>query len=141
MRKTVPFILTIVVSVLCTATLVQAAGSGNEEATLQPSSVAPSDLLGSGLALNTCIGSPDNASEWTKFAKCMNGNMFKVKQWAKVLDTCFTTFQVADRADDIYGDPADPFSFENGSGLATAGVAEPFRYFVGWKKATGCPQT
>ena len=49
MRKTVPFVLTIVVSVLCTATLVRAAGSSGETA-LQPSSVAPSDLLGSGLA-------------------------------------------------------------------------------------------
>ena len=48
MRKSVPFILTIVVSVLCTATLVHAAGSSGETA-LEPSSVAPSDLLGSGL--------------------------------------------------------------------------------------------
>ena len=140
MRKTVPFVLTIVVSVLCTATLVNAAGSSDETA-LEPSSVAPSDLLGSGLDLNTCNNSPKNATEWTRFAKCMTGNMFKVRQWAKVLDTCFTTFQVADRADDIYGDPADPFSFENGSGLASAELGDTFRYFVGWKKATGCPQT
>ena len=140
MRKSVPFVLTIIVSVLCTATLVRAAGSSSETV-LEPSSVAPSDLLGSGLVVNKCNSTPENATEWTRFAKCMTGNMFKVKQWAKVLDTCFTTFQVADRADDIYGDPADPFSFGNGSGLATAGVAEPFRYFVGWKKQTGCPQT
>ena len=118
MRKSVPFVLTIVVSVLCTATLVHAAGSSGETA-LQPTSVAPSDLLGSGLVLSTCIANPNNASEWTKFAKCVTGNMFKVKQWAKVLDTCFTTYQVTDHADDIYGtDPADPLSFRKGSGLA-----------------------
>ena len=139
MRKTVPFVLTIVVSVLCTATLVRAAGS-SDETTLQPSSVAPSDLLGSGLALNTCIASPNNASEWTKFAKCMNGNMFKVKHWAKVLDTCFTTYQVTDRANDIYGDPTDPFTFQNHSGLGSAEVGDTFKYFVGWKKQAGCPQ-
>ena len=57
MRKTVPFVLTIVVAVLCTATLVQAAGS-SDETTLQTSSVAPSDLLGSGLVLNKCNSSP-----------------------------------------------------------------------------------
>jgi hypothetical protein len=139
MRKTVPFVLTIVVSVLCTATLVRAAGSSGETA-LTPSSVAPSDLLGSGLDLNTCIANPNNASDWTKFAKCMNGNMFKVKQWAKVLDTCFTTYQVTDRANDIYGDPTDPFTFQNHSGLGSAEVGDTFKYFVGWKKQAGCPQ-
>ena len=87
MRKAIPFVLTVVVSMLCTATLVRAAGSSGETA-LQPSSVAPSELLGSGLDLNKCNNSPKNATEWTRFAKCMTGNVFKVRQWAKVLDTC-----------------------------------------------------
>lgn len=139
MRKSVPFVLTIIVSVLCTATLVRAAGSSGETV-LEPSSVAPSDLLGSGLVVNKCNSSPDNATEWTRFAKCMTGNMFKVKQWAKVLDTCFTTYQVTDHANDIYGDPSDPFSFQNDSGLGSADVGDTFRYFVGWKKQAGCPQ-
>jgi hypothetical protein len=140
MRKAIPFVLTVVVSMLCTATLVRAAGS-SDGTTLEPSSVAPSDLLGSGLVVNKCNSSPKNATEWTRFAKCMTGNMFKVKKWAKVLDTCFTTFQVADRSNDIYGtDPVDPQTFQKGSGLATADVGEPFRYFVGWKKQAGCPQ-
>jgi len=140
MRKTVPFVLTIVVSMLCTATLVRAAGSDTEGA-LEPTSVAPSRVLGSGLTIETCKASPDNASEWTAFAKCMNGNMAKIRKWGKTLDACFTTFQVTDRQNDIYGDPVDPFSFQNGSGLASAELGDTFRYFVGWKKATGCPQT
>ena len=140
MRKTVPFVLTIVVSVLCTATLVHAAGSGSETV-LEPSSVAPSDLLGSGLVLNKCNSSPGNATEWTRFAKCMTGNMFKVKQWAKVLDTCFTTFQVAEPQNVVFGDPADPPSLHQGTAFAPAGIGDEFKYFVGWKKQTGCPQT
>ena len=140
MRKSVPFVLTIVVSVLCTATLVRAAGSSGETV-LEPSSVAPSDLLGSGLVVNKCNSSPDNATEWTRFAKCMTGNMFKVKQWAKVLDTCFTTFQVAEPQNVVYGDPADPPSLHQGTAFAPAGVADEFKYFVGWKKGSTCPQT
>lgn len=139
MRKTLPFVLTIVVSVLCTATLVQAAGSGTETA-IEPTSVAPSKVLGSGLVLNKCNSSPDNATEWTRFAKCMTGNMFKVKQWAKVLDTCFTTFQVTTRGDDVYGDPVAP-ALETDEGFAPAVGADPFQYFVGWKKGSTCPQT
>ena len=139
MRKTLPFVLTIVVSVLCTATLVQAAGSGTETA-IEPTSVAPSKVLGSGLVLNKCNSSPDNATEWTRFAKCMTGNVFKIQPWGKVLDTCLTTYQVTDHANDIYGDPADPLTFQNHSGLGSAELGDTFRYFVGWKKQAGCPQ-
>ena len=56
MRKTVPFVLTIAVSVLCTATLVHAAGSGSESA-FEPTSVAPSRVLGSGLTIEACKSS------------------------------------------------------------------------------------
>ena len=90
---------------------------------LQPTSVAPSDLLGSGLDLNTCNASPNNASEWTRFAKCMNGNMFKVRQWAKVLDTCFTTYQVTDHARRHLRTTLPTHSrSETGSGLASGGT-------------------
>ena len=139
MRKAIPFVLTVVVSMLCTATLVRAASSSGET-TLQPSSVAPSELLGSGLDLNTCNNSPKNATEWTRFAKCMTGNVFKIQRWGKVLDTCLTTYQVTDHANDIYGDPADPLTFQNHSGLGSAELGDTFRYFVGWKKQAGCPQ-
>ena len=140
MRKSVPFVLTIIVSVLCTATLVRAAGSSGETV-LEPSSVAPSDLLGSGLVVNKCNSSPNNATEWTRFAKCMTGNMFKVKQWAKVLDSCFTTFQVVERANVISGDPIDPLNQQTGPGLAPAGGDPNFKYYVGWKRQATCPQT
>jgi len=140
MRKTVPFVLTIVVSVLCTATLVHAAGS-SDETVLEPSSVAPSDLLGSGLVLNKCNSSPANATEWTRFAKCMTGNMFKVKQWAKVLDTCFTTFKVIEQPNVVHGDPADPPTLQSGPGLAPAGGDPNFEYYVGWKQQTNCPRS
>jgi len=140
MRKTVPFVLTIVVAVLFTATLVHAAGSSDETA-LQPSSVAPSELLGSGLDLNQCNRSPGNATEWTRFAKCMTGNMTKVKQWAKVLDTCFTTFQVIERSNVISGDPTDPLTQQTGPALAPANGDPSFKYYVGWKRQANCPQT
>ena len=38
----------------------------------------------------------------------MTGNMFKVKQWAKVLDTCFTTYQVTDHAERHLRRPCRP---------------------------------
>ena len=139
MRKTVPFVLTIFVSVLCTATLVHAAGSGSESA-IEPTSVAPSRILGSGLAIETCKASPNNAAEWTAFAKCMNGNMAKIRKWGRTLDACFTTFQVTTRSDDVYGDPVAP-ALETGDGFAPAGIADPFQYFVGWRKGSTCPQT
>ena len=69
----------------------------------------------------------------------MNGNMFKVKQWAKVLDTCFTTYQVTDHANDIYGDPADPFSFQNDSGLGSADVGDTVPVLRGVEEADGLP--
>ena len=140
MRKSVPFILTIVVSVLCTATLVHASGSGSESA-LEPTSVAPSKVLGSGLRIETCKASPDNASEWTAFAKCMNGNMAKIRKWGRTLDACFTTFQVIERPNVISGDPNDPFSQQTGPGLAPAGGDPNFKYYVGWKRQATCPQT
>jgi hypothetical protein len=138
MRKTVPFVLTIIVSVLCTTTLVRAAGSSGTA--LEPSSVAPSEVLGSGLDLNTCNSNPKNATEWTRFAKCMTTNMTKVRHWAKVLDTCFTTFQVIERGNDVYGDPADPPTLQQGAGLAPANGDPNFKYYVGWKRQANCPQ-
>jgi hypothetical protein len=140
MRKAIPFVLTVVVSMLCTATLVRAAGSSGETA-LQPSSVAPSEVLGSGLDLNQCIAAPNNASEWSKFAKCMTTNMTKVKQWARVLDTCFTTFQVIERSNVISGDPTDPLNQQTGPALAPANGDPSFKYYVGWKRQANCPQT
>ena len=101
--------------------------------------MAPSDLLGSGLDLNKCNSSPKNATEWTRFAKCMTGNMSKVEQWAKVLDTCFTTYQVTDHANDIYGDPADPFSFQNDSGLGSAELGDTVQVLRGMEEAGGLP--
>jgi hypothetical protein len=138
MRKTVPFILTVIVSVLCTATLVRAASSGTE-APLEASSLAASQVLGSALSLNTCNVSPDNAAEWTKFAKCMTGNVTRIQKWGRTLDNCFQVYKVATRADDLYGDPGDFTTWDNDPGLAPW-QAGPFNYYVGWKdRPLNCP--
>ena len=63
----------------------------------------------------------------------MTGNMSKIRKWGKMLDACFTTFQVTTRADDVYGDPAAP-ALEHGPGVRPGSRLIPFQYFVGWKK-------
>ncbi len=108
MRKTVPFVLTIVVSVLCTATLVRAAGSGSEtalEPTLGRSEQAP--RLGA-RSSNTCNSSPEQRLRVDRVRQMHDRQHVQGPQWAKVLDTCFTTFQVTDRAERHLRRPCRP---------------------------------
>ena len=139
MRKLTPFVLTVVLSMGGTATLVRAAGGG-DDVTMRTTSGSASRILGDGLSLSGCNTSPDNAAEWTRFAKCTTANFTKVQKWARTLDACMTVFKVENRDDDAYmADGVDP-PVVAGEGLSFAAVdALEFDYFMGWKERDSCP--
>jgi hypothetical protein len=133
------FFLTVVASVLVTATVVHASSSGSEP-TFREASVAPSRILGVGLSIESCDANPSTAAQWTKFAKCATGNFTKVRKWGNKLDRCIKVLKVVDHADDLYGDPLEvPLDFRNDSGLGYGPGASVFQYFMAWKQLTGCP--
>jgi hypothetical protein len=141
MRKLVPFVLTVLISVVFTASIVQAAGGTDPVVT--GTAVAPSSIFGANLAVAACNSSPSNAAQWTKFAGCATRNFTAIRRWATTLDNCMTLLKVESRHDDAYitgNDPAlDPTV---GDGLAIApGATGNFNYFMAWKNQAGCPRT
>lgn len=139
MRRSLPIIATALAASLITAGLMQASAGAQVEPTLQPTGEPASRILGLELRLSTCNASPSNASAWSKFARCATHNFVAIKKWSNKLDRCMTTFQVANRNDDLYDDGAG--GTEVGSGLANSDGTGSFRYFMGWEQMGGCPVT
>ena len=136
MRKAIPFLLTVVLTVVCTAGIVRASSSPDP---VRAVAVSPSRVLGVDMSLSGCNKDPDNASEWTKFAKCVTSNFTKVRIWARTLDACMQLFKIQERTDDIYGsNPDDHHTFEVSGGLSTT-TGGTFSYFMGWRQRAGCP--
>ena len=139
MRKLTPFVLTVVLSTVGTATLVRAAGGG-DDVTMRTTSGSASRVLGNGLSLLGCNTSPDNAAEWTRFAKCTTANFTKVQKWARTLDACMMVFKVENHTDDAYIGPDEETPVVAGDGLSFAEVGDVgFDYFMGWKERDACP--
>jgi hypothetical protein len=135
-RKAVPLFLTVVITMVGTAGIVRA--SSSQEPLRVGAPVAPSSVFGTNLSLSSCNSSPDNAAEWTRFAKCATSNFTKIQKWAKKLDTCMDLQPVQSRSDAIYGDPADPLDQTNGDALSY-GSGGAFKYLIEWKQQPGCP--
>ena len=114
MRKLAPFVLTVAASMLLTATIVQAAASGDPEA-----ATASTSRVTVALSLSSC-GSPNNAAEWSRFARCANANFAKIERWA----ACLKKAQVGQRTDDAYmnSDPAGPPVTGNGLLFGSQGL-------------------
>jgi hypothetical protein len=140
-RKTVPFLLTVVLTVICTAGIVRASSSSSDQ--VLGASVTPSRVLGIDLSLARCNPGPRNAAEWSNFAKCVTTSFTRIRKWANTLDTCLRVQPVQSRSNAIYGDdPGDitHTDWTNGEALSY-GTGGGFKYLVEWRQVAGCPTT
>jgi hypothetical protein len=138
MRKLVPFVLTVLISVVFTASIVQAAGGSDP--VVSATAVAPSSIFGANLAVADCNSSPSNATQWTKFAGCATKNFTAIRRWATTLDNCMTLLKVETRHDDAYMDAVN--IVQAGDGLViNPGAGSDFNFFMAWKNQAGCPRT
>lgn len=140
MRKIVPFLLTVALTVVCTAGIVRASSSPD---LVRGAPVAPSRVLGVDLSLGPCNSHPDNAAEWTKFANCVTNSFSKIQKWAKTLDKCLLMQAVQSRSDAIFGnDPSDPLhtGWSNGDALSW-GTGGGTKYLLEWNTdaPASCP--
>jgi hypothetical protein len=122
MRKFAPFVLTVAASVLLTATIVQAAASGDPEA-----ATASTSRVTVALSLSSC-GSPNNAAEWSRFARCANANFAKIERWA----ACLKKARVSQRPDDAYMDALGSATVQAPGLVPGGGGANP-RTLLEWK--------
>jgi hypothetical protein len=139
-RKTIPFLLTVLITTAGTAGIVRASSSPEPLRVGAP--VAPSRVLGVDLLLAKCNSEPKTAPEWTKFAGCVTNNFSKIQKWAHKLDTCFELQPVQSRSDTIFGDdPSDltHSGWTKGDSLSW-GAGGGARFLLEWNTdLAGCP--